>query len=128
MGALEQEAEVQQALDQLLALLAEHDTIKEFKQIQTKARQNKHLKELEEAIKAAQKDAVQFAHYGKPEAEKEAITRINALNKAYAEHPLVVAYREKLIEANDLLQHVTTSLQRQVNQAIEEEENNASKN
>ncbi|MGX7196212.1 YlbF family regulator [Enterococcus olivae] len=128
MGPLEQEPEVQQALDELLDLLSEHETIKEFKRIQAKAQQNQHLKELEEAIKAAQKDAVQFAHYNKPEAEKQAIIRINELNKEYAEHPLVVAYREKLIEADDLLQHVTKRLQRQVNQAIEEEESNASKN
>jgi cell fate (sporulation/competence/biofilm development) regulator YmcA (YheA/YmcA/DUF963 family) len=40
----------------------------------------------------------------------------------------VIAYREKLMEANDLLHYVTTSLQQQVNQAIEEEETNASKN
>ena len=112
---------MQAALDELLEMLAEHDTIKEFKKIQLKAQQNQYLKELEEAIKAAQKDAVQFAHYGKPEAEKLAIQRINELNKEYAEHPLVVAYREKLIEADDLLQYVTSRLQRQVNHMIEEE-------
>jgi len=118
---LDQEPAVQAALDELLEMLAEHDTIKEFKKIQLKAQQNQYLKELEEAIKAAQKDAVQFAHYGKPEAEKQAIQRINELNKEYAEHPLVVAYREKLIEADDLLQYVTSRLQRQVNHMIEEE-------
>lgn len=128
MVFLEQEPEVQQALEELLDLLSEHETIRAFKKIQAKARNNQHLKELEEAIKAAQKDAVQFAHYHKPEAEKAAVLRINELNKEYAEHPLVVAYREKLIEADDLLQYVTKQLQRQVNQAIEEGETNASKN
>ena len=128
MSPLEQEPQIQQELTVLLDLLAEHEIIKEFKKVQKKARQNEHLKEIEEAIKRAQKDAVQYAHYGKPEAERQAIIRINELNQEYAEHPLVIAYREKLIEANDLLHYVTTSLQRQVNQAIEEEETNASKN
>ncbi|MCD5002166.1 YlbF family regulator [Enterococcus saccharolyticus] len=121
VSPLEQEPEVQQALAKLIDLLSEHESIKEFKKIQAKAVQNEHLKELEAAIKAAQKDAVQYAHYNKPEAEKQAIERINALNKEYAEHPLVIAYREKLIEADELLQYVTSNLQRQVNQSIEEE-------
>ncbi|WP_207942147.1 hypothetical protein DOK78_000792 [Enterococcus sp. DIV2402] len=128
LSPLEQEPQIQQELTVLLDLLAEHEIIKEFKKVQKKARQNAHLKEIEEAIKRAQKDAVQYAHYGKPEAERQAIARINELNKEYAEHPLVIAYREKLMEANDLLHYVTTSLQQQVNQAIEEEETNASKN
>jgi len=128
LSPLEQEPQIQHELEVLLDLLAEHPIIKEFKHVQKKARQNEHLKEIEEAIKRAQKDAVQYAHYGKPEAERQAIIRINELNQDYAEHPLVIAYREKLIEANDLLHYVTTSLQRQVNQAIEEEETNASKN
>ncbi len=128
LSPLEQEPQIQQELTVLLDLLAEHEIIKEFKKVQKKARQNEHLKEIEEAIKRAQKDAVQYAHYGKPEAERQAIVRINELNKEYAEHPLVIAYREKLMEANDLLHYVTTSLQQQVNQAIEEEETNASKN
>ena len=121
VSPLEQEPEVQQALAKLIDLLSEHESIKEFKKIQAKAVQNEHLKELEAAIKAAQKDAVQYAHYNKPEAEKQVIERINALNKEYAEHPLVIAYREKLIEADELLQYVTSNLQRQVNQSIEEE-------
>lgn len=121
VSPLEQEQEVSKALAKLLELLSEHETIKEFKKIQAKAQQNKHLKELEEAIKAAQKDAVQYAHYNKPEGERLAIARINELNKEYAEHPLVVAYREKLIEADELLHYVTTNLQRQVNDAIEKD-------
>ena len=86
-------------------------------------KKNKKLTELVEEIKAAQKDAVQFAHYGKPTAEKEAIQRADAKTKEFDEHPLVVAYREQLIEANDLVQHVTALIQYRVNEELEKEGN-----
>ncbi|HIY58946.1 MAG TPA: YlbF family regulator [Candidatus Tetragenococcus pullicola] len=122
MDPLEKEPEVKAALDKLLDLLGENEVIQEFKAIQQRASDNVHLQELEEQIKVAQKEAVQYAHYEKPEAEKQAIARINALTKEYDEHPLVIAYREKLWDANELLHYVTEKVQKQVNQAIEEEE------
>ena len=93
-----------------------------YQELQKRVAENDTLQELEEGIKAAQKDAVQFAHYGKPEAEREALKEADRLTKAFDEHPLVVAYREQLYEANDLLQHMTTMIQKEVNAALEEEE------
>lgn len=93
-----------------------------YQELQKRVAENDTLQELEEGIKAAQKDAVQFAHYGKPEAEREALKEADRLTKAFDEHPLVVAYREQLYEANDLLQHLTTMIQKEVNAALEEEE------
>ena len=43
------------------------------------------------------------------------------------QHPLVWAYRHQLVEANDLLQHLTKMIQEEINEWIEEEEH-ASKN
>lgn len=129
MDPFEHDPEVKVALDKLLTLLGENETIQDFKSIQERAQNNPHLQELEAQIKAAQKEAVQFAHYDKPEAEKQAVARIEALTKEYDSHPLVVSYREKLWDANELLHYVTDKLQKQVNQAIEEEDyHNASKN
>jgi cell fate (sporulation/competence/biofilm development) regulator YmcA (YheA/YmcA/DUF963 family) len=40
----------------------------------------------------------------------------------------VVAYRQALLQADELLQYVTTEIQKKMNKAIEEDETNASKN
>ena len=119
---LANEAAVEAALSHLTALLGENEVIVHYQELQKRVAENDTLQELEEGIKAAQKDAVQFAHYGKPEAEREALKESDRLTKAFDEHPLVVAYREQLYEANDLLQHLTTMIQKEVNAALEEEE------
>ncbi|EOT46350.1 MULTISPECIES: YlbF family regulator [Enterococcus] len=121
------EESIQKELDQLEQLLAAHPTIREFKEVQMRAQNNAALKELEAQIKRAQKDAVQYAHYEKPEAEKIAIQEIARLQATYDQHPLVVRYRDVLYEANELLHYVTTTLQKKVNQVIEEEPLDASK-
>ncbi|WP_348921174.1 YlbF family regulator [Enterococcus rotai] len=108
-------------LTKLLTLLGEDELIQRYKELEAKVQKNEKLTDLVEQIKAAQKDAVQFAHYDKPEAEKAAIQRADALTKEFDEHPLVVAYREQLMEANDLLQHVTDMIQYRINEELEKE-------
>lgn len=115
-----EDQKIQLSLEQLNQLLADYPAIKEFQEIQKQAKQNPRLLALEEEIKQAQKEAVQFAHYGKPEAEKEAIRKIDALTQEYNQHPVVQLYRESLAQANELLQYVTQTIQKKVNQAIEE--------
>ncbi|MGM0167869.1 hypothetical protein IGI39_002881 [Enterococcus sp. AZ135] len=119
---LANEAAVEAALSHLTALLGKNEEIIRFQQLQKRVEENETLQELEEGIKAAQKDAVQFAHYGKPEAEREALKEADRLTKEFDQHPLVVAYREQLYEANDILQHLTTMIQKEINAAIEADE------
>ncbi|MBO0466890.1 YlbF family regulator [Enterococcus plantarum] len=113
--------EINEELTKLLTLLGEDELIQRYKELEEKVQNNEKLTGLVEQIKAAQKDAVQFAHYDKPEAEKEAIKRADELTKEFDEHPLVVAYREQLMEANDLLQHVTDMIQYRINEELEKE-------
>ena len=108
-------------LAKLLELLEHNETIQKYKQIESRVKNNEKLTQLVEEIKRAQKDAVQFAHYGKPVAEQEALRRADALTAQFDEHPLVVAYREQLKEANDLLQHITSLIQRGINDQLEKE-------
>lgn len=128
MGFLEEEQQVAREVDKLVALLQESELVQNFKTVEKQARNHAGLKELEEQIKAAQKDAVNFAHYDKTEAEKMAIQEIDRLNQAFKNHPLVQDYRNQLIEADELLQHISTTIQKEVNEAIEKEEENATKN
>lgn len=112
---------INEELTKLLTLLGEDELIQRYKELEEKVQNNEKLTDLVEQIKAAQKDAVQFAHYDKPEAEKAAIKRADELTKEFDEHPLVVAYREQLMEANDLLQHVTDMIQYRINEELEKE-------
>ncbi|QQV79656.1 YlbF family regulator [Enterococcus faecalis] len=125
MEPLNLDAQSNKELEKLLHLIGQDEVIQRYQAIEEKGKEKqKKLTELVEEIKAAQKDAVQFAHYGKPTAEKEAIQRADAKNKKnFDEHPLVVAYREQLIEANDLVQHVTALIQYRVNEELEKEGN-----
>ncbi|WP_245249326.1 RicAFT regulatory complex protein RicA family protein [Vagococcus allomyrinae] len=107
--------EVQRALDHLLAMLDKSEIIQEYKKIEAKVQDHQGLVAMTDEIKEYQKQAVKFAHYGKPEAEKQAIKKADELTAAFDDHPLVIRYREKLIEANDLLQHLTHLLESQVN-------------
>ncbi|MGX6961885.1 YlbF family regulator [Vagococcus xieshaowenii] len=109
------EQTVEAALQDLLAELAENPIIIAYKAIEDQAKNHPKLLEIAEAIKHEQKQAVKFAHYGKPIAEREAIKKADVLMKEFEEHPLVVTYRQRLIEANDLLQYVTNLVEKEVN-------------
>jgi cell fate (sporulation/competence/biofilm development) regulator YmcA (YheA/YmcA/DUF963 family) len=119
---LEEEKQLEQEVEKLLDLLKNHESVQQFQTVRNRAENHPKLKELEAQIKAAQKDAVNFEHYGKPEAQRQAVAEINRLNKEYKSHPLVESYRQSLIEADELLQHVSTMIQKNVNQVIEGEE------
>lgn len=113
--------EINEELQKLLALIGEDELVQRYQQLEKKVQKSQKLTDLVEQIKVAQKDAVQFAHYDKPEAEKAAIQRANALTEEFDDHPLVIAYREQLKEVNDLLQHVTNIIQYRVNEELEKE-------
>ena len=110
---------IEKSLDELLGRLAENEVMKAYKEIEEKVKDHPALYQLTEEIKGYQKEAVKFAHYGKPEAEKIAIKKADELTKEFDQHPLVIRYRECLIEANDLLQHLTNLLEETVNRTLD---------
>lgn len=124
---LEKEAAVEAALNDLTALLKENEVIVDYQRIQKRVAESDTLKQLEDGIKEAQKAAVQYAHYDKPEAEKAALKEADRLTKEFDQHPLVIAYREQLVEANDLLQHLTHMIQKEVNNTLESDDFNTDK-
>lgn len=124
---LYKEPNIQREADKLAQLLSEHETIIRYHELERKVQTSSYLEKLTEDIKSAQKEAANYAYYGKRMAEKEADGRIEQLTKQFDQHPIVVAYRKQLLEANDLLHHLTKMLQDEINNWIEEEDN-ASKN
>ncbi|MHC5247276.1 YlbF family regulator [Enterococcus sp. LJL90] len=111
---------LQVELDKLTTLIEENEIIIRFRQIEKRVNDNQQLAKLVEEIKEAQKAAVQYEHYDKPEAKRQALALADQLTAEFDNHPLVIAYREQLVEANDLLQHLTHKIQKSVNDALEE--------
>ncbi|HFJ6516694.1 TPA: hypothetical protein ACGVHS_001274 [Enterococcus faecium] len=101
---LQKEPEIQKEVRKLTKLLRENETIIRYKELEEKIQQNQYLAELREKIKQADQFMQEFD-----------------------QHPLVVAYRKQLLEADDLLHHLTTMIQEEINGQIEEEKH-ASKN
>ncbi|MGY3766235.1 YlbF family regulator [Vagococcus vulneris] len=113
------EPAVEEALRNLLSSLSSNPIIAAYQQAEERIGQHDGLKQLVDDIKQYQKQAVQFAHYDKPRAEQEAIKQADLKQREFDEHPLVIDYREKLVEANDLLHHLTQLLESQVNLELE---------
>lgn len=114
--------EIQEKVDCLLQLISENEVIQEYQRLEQKINNNLSIQQLTEDIKQAQQDAVQFAHYGKPNAEQEAIRRADELTKQLDGHPLVIRYRELLFEANDLLHMITATIETAINEAVDEKD------
>lgn len=115
------EPQIQAGLDKVLQELQQVPIVKEYQAIEAKVLQHDGLLALEEMIKSNQRDAVNFAHYGKTEAEKQALKAAEEARQQYEQHPLVVAYREKLVAVDALLHYLTDKIQYQVNDRIEKE-------
>lgn len=111
--------QVELALEKLLELLAENEVVQTYQKIAQQVEHHLELKKLEEDIKIAQKEAVNFAHYGKLEAAKQAKQKADALTEKLNQHPLVKEYRQALYEANDLLQYMTCLIEEKVNDALQ---------
>ena len=108
---LAKEPHVAQELAALQRLLSDHPIVQEFQEIQARALQNQGLLELEEALKQAQKRSFNLSIMRNPK-QKAAEQRYASLTNEYEQHPLVVAYRQALLQADELLQYVTTEIKR----------------
>lgn len=121
MSLLDQEKQVKQAVATLNRLLSDLPQVEEFQKTAAQVRQNEKIAQMEEAIKAAQKEVVAMEHYDKPEAKKIALQKVTDLTAAYDEMPLVISYRQQLLQVNDLLQYVTQRLQQGVEKILEKD-------
>ena len=110
------EPEVRQHLTTLGTNLQSHPVIKEYRELKVRVDQCLLIKQYEQKIEEAQKEMVHAKHYDKPEAYKYWQKQADLYTKKLDEYPLVVAYRQALIEANDLLQLITTTITEQINE------------
>lgn len=114
-----EDEKINEELTKLIALFEKSAMIQRYKDLEKKIEDNQKLSVLVEKIKEKQKEAVQYAHYDKPEAERQAIQQADELKEEFDNHPLVIAYRKQLIEVNDWLQYITDKIQYRVNEELE---------
>lgn len=123
MEPLNLDAQSNKELEKLLHLIGQDEVIQRYQAIEEKVKKNKKLTELVEEIKAAQKMRFNLLTMANQLLKKKPFNELMRKQKNLMKDPLVVAYREQLIEANDLVQHVTALIQYRVNEELEKEGN-----
>lgn len=118
---------VQKQLNELLDLLKKDPVIVEYQRLENKVNHHEGLKKLQEDLEKAQKDAVNFTHYEKFTAAKLVNEKADSLKEQLDTHPLVVAYRQALYDANELLQYVTELIETKVNIFLKGSDKDATK-
>ena len=89
-------------LEKLLHLIGQDEVIQRYQAIEEKVKKNKKLTELVEEIKVRKKMRFNLLTMANQLLKKKPFNELMRKQKEFDEHPLVVAYREQLIEANDL--------------------------
>ncbi|WLR52412.1 RicAFT regulatory complex protein RicA family protein [Bacillus tianshenii] len=102
----------------LAKMIAETEEVDFFKRAESQINENEKVQRLMKAIKAYQKQAVNFQHYGKTEALKQAETKLDELTKELDEIPIVQEFKDSQTEVNDLLQIVSSTISNTVTDEI----------
>ena len=94
----------------LAKMIAETDEVDFFKKAEAKINENDKVSQKISTIKALQKQAVNFQHYGKVEAYKNTEDKLEALQQELDDIPIVNEFKESQADVNDLLQLVATTI------------------
>lgn len=98
--------------------IAETDEVDFFKRAEAQINENQKVQQLMKAIKAYQKQAVNFQHYGKTEALKQAEAKLEDLMAQLDAIPIVEEFKQSQKEVNDLLQIVSATISKTVTDEI----------
>lgn len=110
--------DIQTALVSVLELLSTNEVIIAYQKSAQRIENHQGIAKIVDDIKKTQQAGVAFEHYGKPQAAAEAFLQADQLSEQLANHPLVLAYRANLAEANSLLHSLTKQLEEQVNAGL----------
>ncbi|WP_404331548.1 RicAFT regulatory complex protein RicA family protein [Mesobacillus maritimus] len=103
---------------QLAKMVAETEEVDFFKRAEAQIHSNEKVSMLISSIKGLQKQAVNFQHYGKPEALKKTEDKIAKLEAELDAIPVVQQFKESQIEVNDLLQIIASTISNTVTDEI----------
>lgn len=113
------EKEVQEKLDQVIASLKEQGAVVEYQKRKEDLLNRDDLQTLLAKTEQAQKDVVKLEHYKRPNASKTASKQADDYHQQIDSDREVIAYREALYEANELLQYLTWRIETAINQCKE---------
>jgi len=103
---------------ELAKMVAETEEVDFFKRAEAQIQSNEKVSMLISSIKGLQKQAVNFQHYGKPEALKKTEDKIAKLEAELDEIPVVQQFKESQLEVNDLLQIIASTISNTVTDEI----------
>ena len=107
-----------EALNQLIELLQEHDSVQAFQAVEKKIKALPELNKVAHDMKGYQQDAVLFQRIEKSKAQKEADQKAQKMGESLDQLPIVQDYRTKMQDASDLLQYVTKTLEEKINEEL----------
>lgn len=97
--------------------ILDQDVIQEFQKYEKMIANHPYLKQLEEELKALQKQIVHYKHNGIP--SKQLIQTYQEKKKAFDENPLVHNYLTLKQEVNDLLVQIQDNINQQLNKKVD---------
>lgn len=106
--------------EELAAMIAETEEVDFFKRAEAQIHENKRVRELIASLKSLQKQSINFEHYGKEKAYKQVQDKIEAVESAINEIPVVQEFKQTQIEVNELLQLVSSAVSNKVSDIIVE--------
>ncbi|MGL4819112.1 MAG: RicAFT regulatory complex protein RicA family protein [Bacilli bacterium] len=109
MGKYTKDDLIQQA-ETLAKMIAETETVQQFKEAEAALQLHERVRGLMKEMKAEQKQAVNFEHYGKTEALQQSEAKLAALQAELDSIPVVQQFMAVQEELNDVLQLVTTTI------------------
>lgn len=110
------------ALNQLVDKIQNHQSVSEFKVIEKKINENPLYSKQIYQMKKNQQNAFLFKQVEKNKAEKMAINVATKIKENIEDQPIVEDYRDKLQNASDLLQYITKSIEDKVNEEFIDEQ------
>lgn len=110
------EPAIDQALTELITLLVQKEEIKQYQKAEKHVESNRWLQEAIEAIKLKQQELVNFEYYEKPEAYRATLEELAEMNRQLDENITVQYYKDTLVEADEVVQHLFSSIQGAVDQ------------
>ncbi|GAF39919.1 hypothetical protein FC83_GL000349 [Agrilactobacillus composti DSM 18527 = JCM 14202] len=101
------EPAVRLALDKLNTAIAKESVIQDYQKIEAQVQQNQHLQQVQADLKKAQREIVTYKRIDKTKAAQVATENADRLKQTLEQDPLTLAYRQSLMDANDILTYIT---------------------
>lgn len=117
MGKYDKDAIVTRARE-LAQMIADTEEVDFFKRAEAQIHENEKVSRLISEIKGLQKQAVNFEHYGKPEALRRTEEKLAALEVELDSIPVVQEFKQSQTEVNELLQLVATTISNKVTDEV----------